>query len=73
MRVVLETHSETMVKWLSVCVSGKSSLGDESDRSLLAVNRFPYRAEYGGDDGQALGDMLAEQTKPFADLYIKGI
>ena len=68
--VVIATHSADILKWLEVHVKK-----NPEDEGMIALNKFPAN----GDDSneQDFNDKIAaikqELTKPFADLYMKGL
>ncbi len=68
--VVIATHSADILKWLEVHVKK-----NPEDEGMIALNKFPAN----GDDSneQDFNDKIAaikqELTRPFADLYMKGL
>ena len=68
--VVIATHSADILKWLEVHVKK-----NPEDESLIALNKFP--ADGRDSNEQDFKDQIAaikqELTKPFADLYMKGL
>ena len=68
--VVIATHSADILKWLEVHIKK-----NPDDEGMVALNKFPVN----GDDfhDQDFGDKIAaikqELTRPFADLYTKGL
>ena len=68
--VVVATHSADILKWLEVHVKKHPK-----DEDLIALNKFP--ADSKETDEQGFSDKLAaikqELTRPFADLYMKGL
>lgn len=68
--VVVATHSADILKWLEVHVKK-----NPDDEDLIALNKFPVNGD--GNDEQDFDDKMAdikqELTKPFADLYMKGL
>ena len=66
--VVVSTHSMTVLKWLEVHV--KKNPGD---RELVRLNKFPPDAEWNDDMDAVLAEVKQSLTKPFSDLYIKGL
>ena len=66
--VVVSTHSMTILKWLEVHVKEKSE-----DRELVRLNKFPPDAEWNNDMDAVMAEVKQSLTKPFSDLYIKGL
>ncbi len=66
--VVVSTHSMTILKWLEVHVKEKPE-----DRELVRLNKFPPDAEWNGDMDAVMAEVKQSLTKPFSDLYIKGL
>jgi len=66
--VVVSTHSMTILKWLEVHVKEKPE-----DRELVRLNKFPPDAEWNDDMDTVLAEVKQSLTKPFSDLYIKGL
>ena len=66
--VVISTHSMTILKWLEVHVKEKPE-----DRELVRLNKFPPDAEWNGDMDAVMAEVKQSLTKPFSDLYIKGL
>lgn len=66
--VVVSTHSMTILKWLEVHVKEKPE-----DRELVRLNKFPPDAEWNDDMDAVLAEVKQSLTKPFSDLYIKGL
>lgn len=66
--VVVSTHSMTILKWLEVHVKK-----NPEDRELVRLNKFPPDAEWNGDMDAVLAEVKQSLTKPFSDLYIKGL
>ena len=69
--VVIATHSVDILKWLEVHVKK-----NPETQSEVALNAFPFRDDDVGDDDdfeRILATIKHELTKPFADLYLKGI
>ena len=68
--VVIATHSADILKWLEVHVKK-----NPDDENLIALNKFPANGNEPED--QDFDDKIAaikqELTKPFADLYTKGL
>ena len=67
--VVIATHSVDILKWLEVRVKK-----NPQDEPLIALNQFP--ANGGGIDEDfesRMARIKQELTKPFSDLYLKGI
>ena len=66
--VVISTHSMTILKWLEVHVKEKPE-----DRELVRLNKFPPDAEWNDDMDVVMAEVKQSLTKPFSDLYIKGL
>ena len=66
--VVVSTHSMTILKWLEVHIKEKPE-----DRELVKLNKFPPDAEWNDDMDAVLAEVKQLLTKPFSDLYIKGL
>ena len=66
--VVVSTHSMTILKWLEVHVKEKPE-----DRELVKLNKFPPDAEWNDDMDAVMAEVKQSLTKPFSDLYIKGL
>ncbi len=66
--VVVSTHSMTILKWLEVHVKEKPE-----DRELVKLNKFPPDAEWNDDMDAVMAEVKQLLTKPFSDLYIKGL
>ena len=66
--VVISTHSMTILKWLEVHVKEKPE-----DRELVRLNKFPPDAEWNDDVDAVMAEVKQSLTKPFSDLYIKGL
>ena len=66
--VVVSTHSMTILKWLEVHVKEKPE-----DRELVRLNKFPPDAEWNDDMDTVMAEVKQSLTKPFSDLYIKGL
>lgn len=66
--VVVSTHSMTILKWLEVHVKEKPE-----DRGLVRLNKFPPDAEWNDDMDAVMAEVKQSLTKPFSDLYIKGL
>ena len=66
--VVVSTHSMTILKWLEVHVKK-----NPEDRELVRLNKFPPDAEWNDDMDAVLAEVKQSLTKPFSDLYIKGL
>ena len=66
--VVISTHSMTILKWLEVHVKEKPE-----DRELVKLNKFPPDAEWNDDMDAVMAEVKQSLTKPFSDLYIKGL
>ena len=66
--VVISTHSMTILKWLEVHEKEKPE-----DRELIRLNKFPPDAEWNDDMDAVMAEVKQSLTKPFSDLYIKGL
>ena len=66
--VVISTHSMTILKWLEVHVKEKPE-----DRELVRLNKFLPDAEWNDDMEEVMAEVKQSLTKPFSDLYIKGL
>ena len=66
--VVISTHSMTILKWLEVHVKEKPE-----NRELVRLNKFPPDAEWNDDMNAVMAEVKQSLTKPFSDLYIKGL
>ena len=66
--VVVSTHSMTILKWLEVHVKEKPE-----DRELVKLNKFPPDAEWNDDMDAVMAEVKQSLTKPYSDLYIKGL
>ena len=66
--VVVSTHSMTILKWLEVHVKDKPE-----DRELVRLNKFLPDAEWNDDMDAVMAEIKQSLTKPFSDLYIKGL
>ena len=66
--VVVSTHSMTILKWLEVHAKEKPE-----DRELVRLNKFPPDAEWNDDMDAVMAEVKQSLTKPFSDLYIKGL
>ena len=66
--VVVSTHSMTILKWLEVHVKEKPE-----DRELVRLNKFPPDAEWNDDMDAVMAEVKQSLTKPYSDLYIKGL
>ena len=66
--VVVSTHSMTILKWLEVHVKK-----NPEDRELVRLNKFPPDADWNDDMDAVLAEVKQSLTKPFSDLYIKGL
>ena len=66
--VVVSTHSMTILKWLEVHVKEKPE-----DRELVRLNKFPPDAEWNDDMDAVMAEVKQSLTKPFSDLYIRGL
>ena len=66
--VVVSTHSMTILKWLEVHIKE-----NPEDRELVRLNKFPPDAEWNDDMDAVLAEVKQSLTKPFSDLYVKGL
>ena len=67
--VVIATHSVDILKWLEVHVK-KSPDGKER----IALNQFPPNGDGPDEDFETqIAKIKQELTKPFSDLYLKGL
>ena len=66
--VVISTHSMTILKWLEVHVKGKPE-----DQELVRLNKFSPDAEWNDDMDAVMAEVKQSLTRPFSDLYIKGL
>ncbi len=66
--VVVSTHSMTILKWLEVHVKEKPEY-----RELVRLNKFPPDAEWNDDMDAVMAEVKQSLTKPFSDLYIRGL
>ncbi len=66
--VVISTHSMTILKWLEVHIKEKPE-----DRELVKLNKFPPDAEWNDDMDAVMAEVKQSLTKPFSDLYIRGL
>ena len=66
--VVVSTHSMTILKWLEVHVKEKPE-----DREFVRLNKFSPDAEWNDDMDAVMAEVKQSLTKPFSDLYIKGL
>ena len=66
--VVISTHSMTILKWFEVHVKEKPE-----DRELVRLNKFPPDAGWNDDMDAVMAEVKQSLTKPFSDLYIKGL
>ena len=67
-RVVISTHSMTILKWLEVHLKKKPE-----DRALVRLNKFPPDAEWNDDMDAVMAEAKQSLTQPFSDLYITGL
>ncbi len=67
-RVVISTHSMTILKWLEVHLKKESK-----DRALVRLNKFPPDAEWNDDMDAVMAEAKQSLTQPFSDLYITGL
>lgn len=67
-RVVLATHSLDILKWLEVYLKE-----NPDEEKHVALNRFPDPAFDGEDVATKLGSIKEDLTKPFVDLYLRGL
>ena len=67
--VVIATHSADILKWLEVHVKK-----NPDDEQLVALNQFPVNGRQVGEDFESrIAEIKQELTKPFSDLYLKGL
>ena len=67
--VVIATHSVDILKWLEVHVKK-----NPQDEPLIALNQFPANGDGVDEDFESrMASIKQELTKPFSDLYLKGI
>ena len=67
--VVIATHSVDILKWLEVHVKK-----NPEDKKLIALNRFPVNSsEVDENFEMKMANIKQELTKPFSDLYVKGL
>lgn len=67
--VVIATHSADILKWLEVHI--KKNPGDEQ---LVGLNQFPVNGREVDEDFETrIAKIKQELTKPFSDLYLKGL
>ena len=68
--VVIATHSADILKWLEVHVKK-----NPEDESLIALNKFPANGHdsHEQDFKYKIATIKQELTRPFADLYMKGL
>lgn len=67
--VVIATHSVDILKWLEV--RAKTS---PADKDFIALNQFPAVGTDLDDDFETrLASIKQALTKPFSDLYVKGL
>lgn len=67
-RVVLATHSLDILKWLEVHLKE-----NPDEEKHVALNRFPDPIFDGEDVATKLGSIKDDLTKPFVDLYMRGL
>ena len=67
-RVVLATHSLDILKWLEVHLKE-----NPDEEKHVALNRFPDPVFDGEDVATKLGCIKEDLTKPFVDLYLRGL
>ena len=68
-KVVIATHSVDIIKWLEVRLKK-----NPKDEELVALNQFPVSNSTDNEDCKTKMAKISEElTKPFSDLYIKGI
>lgn len=67
-RVVMATHSLDILKWLEVRM--KNNPGDEK---YVYLNRFPNPSFDQDDLATKLAGIKDDLTKPFVDLYLRGL
>ena len=67
--VVIATHSIDILKWLEVHVKK-----NPEDERLVALNQFPVEnSATDGDFKVKIASIKEELTKPFSDLYLRGL
>lgn len=67
--VVIATHSIDILKWLEVHVKK-----NPEDERLVALNQFPVgKSEADEDFKSKIAKIKHELTKPFSDLYLRGL
>lgn len=67
--VVIATHSVDILKWLEVHVKK-----NPEHKELVALNRFPINNGEADEDFETkMAEIKQELTKPFSDLYVKGL
>ena len=67
--VVIATHSADILKWLEVHVKK-----NPDDKHLVALNQFPVNGREVDEDFETrIAEIKQELTKPFSDLYLKGL
>jgi len=68
--VVIATHSADILKWLEVQVKKHPD-----DERLVALNQFLANGSVSGEEdfSAKLTSIKEELTRPFADLYVKGL
>ncbi len=67
--VVIATHSVDILKWLEVHVKK-----NPQDEPHIALNQFPANGDGVDEDFESrMARIKQELTKPFSDLYLKGI
>lgn len=68
--VVIATHSPDILKWLEVYVKN-----NQDDEKMVALNKFTADGVVSndGDFNDKIAAIKQELTKPFADLYVKGL
>ena len=67
-RVVLATHSLDILKWLEVHLKESPE-----EKKHVALNRFPNPAFDDEDVATKLASIKDDLTKPFVDLYLRGL
>ena len=67
-RVVLATHSLDILKWLEVRLKE-----NPDEEKHVALNRFPNPKFDEEDVAMKLADIEDDLTKPFVDLYLRGL
>lgn len=69
LNVVIATHSADILKWLEVHVKK-----NPDDEQLVALNQFPVNGREVDEDFETrIAEIKQELTKPFSDLYLKGL